>query len=68
MTSILDPASWVSKLHIEVTDDGVITIEWDADDSDLDYWNSLLEEGQRKFILDALDVSFKNLGLTTNDT
>ena len=68
MTSILDPASWVNKLHIELTDDGTISIEWDADDPDLDYWNSLLEEGQQKFILDALDASFKNLGLTTNDT
>ena len=68
MTSILDPVNWVNKLHIEVTDDGTISIEWDADDPDLDYWNSLLEEGQQKFILDALDASFKNLGLTTNDT
>ena len=68
MTSILDPASWVNKLHIELTDDGTISIEWDADDPDLDYWNSLLEEGQQKFILDALDASIKILGLTTDDT
>ena len=68
MTSILDPVNWVNKLHIEVTDDGTISIEWDADDPDLDYWNSLLEEGQQKFILDALDASIKILGLTTDDT
>ena len=68
MIDTFDPAGWVRKLHIQVTDDGVITIEWDAGDPELNYWTSLLEEGQRKFILDALHASFKNLGLITNDT
>ena len=68
MIGTFDPAGWVHKLHIEVIDDGVITIEWDASDPELNYWTSLLEKGQRKFILDALHSSFKNLGLTTNDT
>ena len=72
MTNTFDPASWVYKLHIEVIDeeDGSATIqfEWDETDPDLNYWNSLGKEGQKKFIMDALHASFKNLGLTNNDT
>jgi hypothetical protein len=72
MTNTFDPASWVYKLHIEVIneEDGsaTIQIEWDETDPDLDYWNSLGKEGQEKFIMDALHVSFENLGLTNNDT
>jgi len=72
MTNTFDPASWVYKLHIEVIDeeDGSATIqfEWDETDPDLNYWNSLGKEGQEKFIMDALHASFKNLGLTNNDT
>lgn len=72
MTNTFDPVSWVYKLHIEVVDEedgsGTIVIEWDDTDPDLDYWTDLGKEGQEKFILDALHASFKNLGLTTNDT
>jgi len=72
MTDTFDPVSWVYKLHIEVIneEDGsaTIQIEWDETDPDLDYWNSLGKEGQEKFIMDALHASFKNLGLTNNDT
>jgi hypothetical protein len=72
MTDTFDPASWVRKLHIEVIneEDGscIIQIEWDDTDPDLDYWTSLGKEGQEKFIMDALHASFKNLGLTTDDT
>jgi len=31
-----------------------IHIEWDENDSDLEYWTSLGPEGQEKFILTAL--------------
>jgi hypothetical protein len=72
MIDTFDPASWVYKLHIEVIneEDGsaTIQIEWDETDPDLDYWNSLGKEGQEKFIMNALHASFKNLGLTNNDT
>jgi hypothetical protein len=72
MIDTFDPASWVYKLHIEVIneEDGSVTIqiEWDETDPDLDYWNSLGKEGQEKFIMNALHASFKNLGLTNNDT
>jgi hypothetical protein len=72
MTNTFDPANWVRKLHIEVTteDDGTgtIVIDWDPTDPDLDYWNSLGEKGQEKFIMDALHASIENLKLTDNDT
>jgi hypothetical protein len=72
MTDTFDSASWVYKLQIEVVDEedgsATIQIEWDDTDPDLDYWNSLGKEGQEKFIMDALHASFKNLGLTNNDT
>lgn len=63
---------WIDKLFIEFIDEedgsGTIQIEWDETDPDLNYWNNLGKEGQEKFIMDALYASFKNLGLTTNDT
>ena len=72
MTDTFDPASWVYKLQVEVIDEengsATIQIEWDETDPDLDYWTSLGKEGQEKFIMDALQASIKNLGLTTNDT
>jgi hypothetical protein len=72
MTDTFDLASWVYKLQIEIIDeeDGSATIqfEWDDTDPDLDYWTGLGKEGQEKFIMDALHASFKNLGLTNNDT
>jgi hypothetical protein len=45
-----------------------LTIEWDPDDPDLDYWTSLGEEGQQKFIMDGIFKSCANLGITTDDT
>lgn len=72
MTDTFDPAGWVHKLHIEVVneEDGsaTIQIEWDETDPDLKYWNDLSKKGQEKFILNALDASFKNLGLVNYDT
>ena len=72
MTDTFDLASWAYKLQIEIIDeeDGSATIqfEWDDTDPDLDYWTGLGKEGQEKFIMDALHASFKNLGLTNNDT
>jgi hypothetical protein len=63
---------WIDKLTIEFIEEedgsGTIQIEWDEADSELDYWNDLGKEGQEKFIMDALQSSFKNLGLTTDDT
>ncbi len=63
---------WIDKLTIQFIEEkdgsGTIQIEWDESDPELDYWNSLGKEGQEKFIMDALQSSFKNLGLTTDDT
>lgn len=63
---------WIDKLTIEVIDeeDGscTIQIEWDDTDPELNYWTGLGKEKQEKFIMDALNASFKNLGLTTDDT
>lgn len=53
-----DPAGWVFKLNVQFIpeEDGAceIRFEWDESDPDFDYWNSLGEEGRRKFLLDAL--------------
>jgi hypothetical protein len=63
---------WIDKLTIEFIEEedgsGTIQIEWDDTDPELDYWTGLGKEGQEKFIMDALQSSFKNLGLTTDDT
>ena len=63
---------WIDKLTIEFIEEedgsGTIQIEWDEADPELDYWNDLGKEGQEKFIMDALQSSFKNLELTTDDT
>tara|TARA_R110000772_G_scaffold248026_1_gene362004 strand:+ start:266 stop:460 length:195 start_codon:yes stop_codon:yes gene_type:complete len=63
---------WIDKLIIEFIDEedgsGTIQIEWDETDPELNYWTSLGKEGQEKFIMDALQTSFENLGFTTNDT
>jgi hypothetical protein len=48
----------IEKLKIEYIeeDDGssTIQIEWDNTDPDLQWWDDLGEEGQKTFILDAL--------------
>jgi len=63
---------WIDKLTIEFIEEkdgsGTIQIEWDDTDPELDYWTGLGKEGQEKFIMNALQSSFKNLGLTTDDT
>jgi len=50
--------SWIEKLKLECIDeeDGTMTIhiEWDENDSDLNYWTSLGPQGQEEFILTTL--------------
>ena len=69
---IPESTDWVGKLKFTFSEEedgsGLITIEWDHLDPDLDYWTSLGEEEQQKFIMDGLFKSCKNLGITTNDT
>ena len=56
-----DPVSWVSKLQVEFIDEedgsGTINIEWDETDPDLDYWNSLGDEGRKKFVIESLKAA-----------
>ena len=75
MTELCDvPEStdWVGKLKFTFSEEedgsGLLTIEWDPDDPDLDYWTSLGEEKQQKFIMDGLFKACKDLGITTDDT
>jgi hypothetical protein len=50
--------TWIEKLEVEVIDeeDGgcIIRINWNDEDPELEYWNSLGEEGQKSFIIEAL--------------
>jgi hypothetical protein len=61
----------VNKLKIEVLDeeDGSCTIhiEWDETDPDLATWTSWGEEGQRTFVLDALQNAIDN-ALSNHDS
>jgi hypothetical protein len=63
---------WVGKLKFTFSEEedgsGLITIEWDHLDPDLDYWTFLGEEGQQKFIMDGIFKSCADLGITTDDT
>ena len=72
LCDIPESTDWVSKLNITFTEEedgsGLISIEWDSTDPDLDYWTSLGEEGQQKFIMDGIFKSFETLGITTDDT
>ena len=67
-----ESAEWVYKLNLECINekDGSLTLSftWDETDPDLDYWNNLGEEGQKKLIMDVLYDGFENLGITTDDT
>jgi len=58
-----DPAS-VFKLDIRFIEEddggGTIQIEWDEEDADLQWWNSLGEEKQQQFIIDALNAAISN--------
>jgi hypothetical protein len=69
---IPESINWVSKLKLTFTEEedgsALTTIEWDPDDPDLDYWTSLGEEGQQKFIMDGIFKACENLGITTDDT
>ena len=48
----------INKLQINFIEEedgtGTIHIEWDEIDPDLQWWTDLNEEGQKSFILDAL--------------
>lgn len=75
MTKLFDiPEStdWVGKLKFIFSEEedgsGLITIEWDQNDPDLDYWTSLGEERQQQFIMNGIFKSFETLGITTDDT
>ena len=58
-----DPAS-VFKLDIRFIEEedggGIIQIEWDEEDADLQWWNNLGETKQQQFILDALTAAISN--------
>ena len=58
-----DPAS-VLKLDIQYIEEedggGMIHIEWDEEDADLQWWNNLGETKQQQFILDALTAAISN--------
>lgn len=62
-------SNWFTKLQLEVVDneDGSANLifEWDENDPELNYWNSLTNEEREKFIIDALKNSV-NL-VSTND-
>jgi hypothetical protein len=69
---IPESINWVNKLKLTFTEEedgsALTTIEWDPDDPDLDYWTSLGEEGQQKFIMDGIFKTCENLGITIDDT
>ena len=69
---VTESTDWVGKLKFTFSEEedgsGRITSEWDPTDPDLDYWTSLGEKGQQKFIMDGLFKSFEALGITTDDT
>jgi hypothetical protein len=69
---VTESTDWVGKLKFTFSEkedgSGLITIEWDQNDPDLDYWTSLGEERQQKFIMDGLFKSCEALGITTDDT
>jgi len=72
LCDIPESTDWVGKLNITFTEEedgsGLISIEWNPTDPDLDYWTSLGEEKQQKFIMNCIIKACKNLGITTDDT
>jgi hypothetical protein len=48
---VTESTDWVGKLKFTFSEEedgsGLITIEWDPEDPDLDYWTSLGEERQQ---------------------
>lgn len=67
-----ESTDWVGKLKFIYTEEkdesALLTIEWDQNDPDLDYWTSLGEERQQKFIMDGIFKSCADLGITIDDT
>jgi hypothetical protein len=59
MTKEKVTTNWVHKLEVEIIDEAdggcTICIHWDDKDSELEYWTSLGEEGQKSFIIEALN-------------
>lgn len=73
MTELPSNAEWVKKLQIEFIDEedgsGTIRFEWDDTDPELQYWNELGEEGQQKFIMEALTAATSTtVNLETEET
>ena len=72
LCDIPESTDWVGKLNITFTEEedgsGLISIEWDPTDPDLDYWTSLGEKKQQKFIMNCIIKACENLGITTDDT
>ena len=69
---IPESIDWVGKLNITFTEEedgsGLISIEWDPSDPDLDYWTSLGEEKQQKFMMNGIIKSCEKLGIITYNT
>lgn len=67
-----ESTDWVGKLKFTFSEEedgsGLLTIEWDQNDPELDYWTSLGKKGQQKFIMDGIFKACENLGITTDDT
>ena len=72
LCDIPESTDWVGKLNITFTKEedgsGLISIEWDPTDPDLDYWTSLGEEKQQKFTMNCIIKACENFGITTDDT
>jgi hypothetical protein len=59
MTKEKVTANFAHKLEVEIIDEAdggcTIRIHWDNEDPDLEYWTNLGEEGQKSFIIKALN-------------
>jgi len=60
----------IFKLNVQFIEEedgsGTITIEWDEEDADLQWWTDLGEKKQKQFILESLTAAYTNL-LEDND-
>jgi hypothetical protein len=67
-----ESTDWVGKLKFTFSEEedgsGLLTIEWDQNDPELDYWTSLGKKGQQKFIMNGIFKACENLGIITDDT
>ena len=72
LCDIPESTDWVGKLNITFTEEedgsGLISIEWDPTDPDLDYWTSLGEEKQQEFMMNCIIKACENFSITTDDT